>query len=260
MPELAALTWVLVFGVIFFGGFIKGVVGFGYAIASTAILATVIDPSIAVVVMILPMLAANVSLLRELDRSEIRSCLNRFWIYVVAALIGTVVGMFLLDVIPKPVLALLIGGFTLLYVLTKQPWLPVPGESWIAERCFTTGWVAKGSLGFVSGIVFGAANIAVQVVAYLDSLSLDRSTFVGVLAMILVGISSLRVGMAWTLGLYGSNTLLLYSAIGTVPGVLGVSVGGRFRQYIPAEYQLIGVLGLLIIIGLRLTTAGLAGL
>lgn len=260
MPELSTLTWAIVFATIFFGGFIKGVVGFGYAIASTAILATIIDPSIAVVVMILPMLAANVSLLSELDRSEFRSCLNRFWLYVAAALLGTIVGMFLLDVIPKPVLALLIGGFTLLYVLTKQPWLTVPGESWVAERCFTTGWLAKGGLGFASGIVFGAANIAVQVVAYLDSLSLDRSTFVGVLAMILVGISSLRVGMAWMLGLYQSNTLLFYSTIGIVPGVVGVTIGGRIRRFIPQQYQLIGVLGLLIIIGLRLTTAGLSGL
>lgn len=45
-------------------------------------------------------------------------------------------------------------------------------------------------------VLFGSSNVAVQVVAYHDSLSLDRHTFVGVLAMILVGISSLRIGIA----------------------------------------------------------------
>lgn len=57
-------------------------------------------------------------------------------------------------------------------------------------------------------MVFGASNIAVQVVADLDRLDRDRATSVGVLAMVLVGISTVRVGAAWTLGLYGSGSLL----------------------------------------------------
>ncbi|MFB6185311.1 MAG: sulfite exporter TauE/SafE family protein, partial [Halobacteriaceae archaeon] len=75
----------------------------------------------------------------------------------------------------------------------------------------------KSILGFVSGLIFGLTNIAVQVVTYLDSLSLDRSTFVGVLAMILIGISGLRVVITWLLGMYQSGTLLFYSAIVAVP-------------------------------------------
>lgn len=117
------------------------------------------------------------------------------------------------------------------------------------EYCFTTRTLAKSALGFVSGFVFGLSNVAVQVVAYLDSLSLDRSTFVGALAMILVGISGLRVGLAWTLDVYQSNGLLFSSAIVSIPGILGVVLGKRLRVYVPETYERGDALLLLSIIG-----------
>jgi uncharacterized membrane protein YfcA len=39
--------------VVFLGGLVKGTAGFGYAIVSTAVLATLFSPTVAVVVMIL---------------------------------------------------------------------------------------------------------------------------------------------------------------------------------------------------------------
>jgi uncharacterized membrane protein YfcA len=112
-------------------------------------------------------------------------------------------------------------------------------------------------VGLASGFVFGLANVAVQVVAYLDSLGLDRSTFVGVLAMMLVGISTLRIGFAWGLGLYEAGSLLGYSAVISVPGVAGVELGRRARAVIPSRFEQAGVLLLLTVIGLRLLSKGL---
>ncbi|MFB6219601.1 MAG: sulfite exporter TauE/SafE family protein [Halobacteriaceae archaeon] len=243
-----------VLGIVFFGGFVKGVTGFGYAIASTAILATVLDPATAVVVMILPMLAANVSLLSELDREDVPDCVRRFWPYLGAAVVGTLLGMALLDAIPKPALALGLGTFTGLYVLLTQPYRTLPGEAWLRDRCFRTGTPAKAALGLVSGVVFGASNIGVQVVAYLDSLSLDRQTFVGVLSMILVGVGSVRVAAAWSLGLYDARGVLALS------GLAGVVAGGRLRRFVPEAYQTAGTLALLAVIAARLTYAGATGL
>jgi len=242
--------------VVLFGGLIKGTVGFGYAIASTALLAVFLSPSTAVVLMILPMLAANISLLRELDRTEFVRCLEQFWPYVLFAMVGTVLGMLLLDRVPTSVLTPALGVFTLGYVAVKQPWTALPGEQWVSRYCFRRDTGMKAALGFVSGVVFGLSNIAVQVVAYLDSLDLDRSTFVGVLAMILVGVSSLRVGMAWTLGLYDGGNLLLYSAGLSIPGLVGVAVGGKLRRVVSEPTQLAAVLVLLSVIGLRLVVVG----
>jgi hypothetical protein len=255
-----AATLALVLGVVAFGGLVKGVAGFGYAIASTAILATLLAPATAVVVMILPMLGANLTLLAELDRAGLRSCVARFWPFVLAAAVGTLAGMALLGAIPQRGLALGLGAFTLVYTAFEQDRVPVPGEAWLRDRCFRESTAAKAGLGLVSGLVFGAGNVAVQVVAYLDSLDLDRSTFVGVLAMVLVGVSTVRVGAAAALGLYEGGGPLLVSVLAVVPGLAGVALGGRLRSRLPERAVEVGVVVLLAVIGIRLSLKGATGI
>lgn len=252
-------TILVILGVIFFGGLIKGFTGFGYAIASTAILALLIDPAVAVIVVILPMLAANLSLVRELDRPELATCVSRFWPFVLAAAIGTILGMYLLETIPNRPLRGGLGVFTLGYVIVRQPWYELPGATWFSRWSFKTSTVTMVVWGFISGGIFGITNIGVQIVAYLDHLSLSRSTFVGVLAMILVGVATLRVGLAWAMGLYGAESVLLFSVVAIVPGLAGVSLGRRFRHHVRHELQLIVVLLVLSIIGIRLASAGVFG-
>lgn len=257
---LATATLVAVLFVVFVGGVVKGVAGFGYAIASTALLATFLAPSVAVVVMILPMLVGNLALVTEVDRADLPDCVRRFWPYVLASLLGTLVGMALMEPIPAPLLSLLLGLFTLSYVVARQDAVSLPGAGWVAERCFTTAPSAKAGLGLASGVVFGASNVGVQFVAYLDALSLDRQTFVGVLSMILVGVSTVRVAAAWTLGLYGADGVLAASVLAVVPGLVGVRLGGVVRSRVPDRYQRAGVFVLLAVIGARLSHGGLTGL
>lgn len=250
----------VVMAVIVLGGVVLGITGFGYAITSTAVLATLLDPATAVVVMIIPMLAANVSMVRELDAAGLQSCVARFWPYVTAAVVGTIVGMVLLRQIPTVWLTLALGVLTLLYVTFSQDAVRVPGQAWFEDRCFrpSTGW--KIVLGVTSGFVFGASNVGVQIVAYLNSLELDRETFIGVLAMILVGVGGVRVVLAIGLGLYGSTDVLAVSAVAAIPGLIGVSTGRWVRQYVPVRYQEGAVFALLVVIGLKLTGDGLFAL
>lgn len=257
---LGAGTLAGVAGVLLVGGLVKGVAGFGYAVVGTAALALVVDPATAVVVMIIPQLAANARLIGELDRGALSACARRFWPYVAAAAVGTLLGMALLDRAPTAALALVLGLLTVAYVVGKQPYWSVPGEARLREICFRPGTGAKAGLGFVSGVVFGASNIGVQVVAYLDALDLDHSTFVGVLAMILVGISTLRVGAARWLGLYDAGGTFLLSVAGVVPGLAGVAAGSRLRHRIPEQYRSAGTLALLAVVGVRLTATGIGGL
>lgn len=257
---LPATTLAAVLAVLLFGGVVMGVAGFGYAVIGTTTLAVLLDPAIAVVVMILPMLATNIQLVGELDQGSLTSCARRFWPYIVSAAGGTLLGMALLDHVPTAVLALGLGLLTGLYVVGRQPYVTFPGGATARAVCFRPGTGAKGALGFASGLIFGASNIAVQVVAYLDSLDLDRQTFVGVLAMVLIGISTLRVGAAWYLGLYDAPGALSLSVVGIVPGVVGVAAGRRVRDRIPQRYQMAGVLLLLSIIAVRLSVKGASGL
>lgn len=259
-PEATGALVALVLAAVVAGGVVAGVAGFGFALVGTAMLASVLSPREAVVVMIVPIVAANASLARELDRGSIRSCARRFWPYAAAALVGTAAGMALLRRVPAAPLTLALGLLTLGYVATNQPRVVVPGASLVRRRCFTAGAAAKVGLGLVSGFVFGATNVGVQMVAYLDSLDLDRGTFVGVLASVLLGVGVVRVGMAGALGFYDDTGLLAVSLAAALPGLVGVAAGKRLRTRIPERYRAAAVYALLLVVGVRLSWAGVTGL
>jgi hypothetical protein len=73
-------------------GMANGLAGFGFALVGMMAHATVTDPTTAVVCMIIPILAVNLSLVRDLSREELRTCSRRFGPLVGAALVGTVAG------------------------------------------------------------------------------------------------------------------------------------------------------------------------
>lgn len=259
---LGSISWVtvgVIFLVVFFGGLVKGIAGFGYAIVGTVLLTTVLKPSTAVVIMILPMLIANVSLVFEFSWADFKACLSRFWLYLGAAVGGSVLGMALLQFVPQSLFAFLLGGVTLGYVVVKQPWIQLP-SGWFETWCLHSGVLPQGSLGLISGVVFGASNIGVQIVMYVDALSLERSKYVAMLSLIMVGVSSVRVGTALFLGLYDGSLMLALSAMAGIPGLLGVSTGSSLRRRIPESYLTVGILLLLTLIGIRLLSMGINGL
>jgi len=94
------VTEAVVVGVVLVAGAVTGIAGFGFALIGTMALAGVLGPSTAVAFMILPILAANFSLVRELEPDAVVTCGRRFAPFVAAALLGTLVGMALLGVSP----------------------------------------------------------------------------------------------------------------------------------------------------------------
>jgi hypothetical protein len=253
---LGQVEFAVIFAVVFAGGLVTGATGFGFAIVATASLASLFEPQTAVVVVIIPILAANFSLVRELDRRALASCVSRFWSFVAGAVLGTVAGMVALSAIPAGPLVLALGLFTLLYVAVAQPWVELPGEAWVDEFCLVETHSRKGFLGAVAGAVFGASNVGVQVVAYLESLDLDHRTFVGVVAMIFLGVGLVRVVAAWLLGLYGSSALVSVSVAAAVPGLVGVAAGKHLRDRIDPRTRDAVVYLLLAVIGAKLAADG----
>jgi hypothetical protein len=253
-PSLSVAA--LVFGIVVLGGVVTGVNGFGYSVVGTGLLAIVVEPRVAVVVMILPILGANLSLVRELDRTGLRTCAERFWPFVLTALAGTIVGMSLLSRVPTRPLTVALGLFVFGFLAVAQERYPLPGEAWLRANVSDTVGV-KLLLGAASGLVFGASNVGVQVVAYLQSLDLDHPTFVGVVAMVFLGISSIRVVAAGLLGLYGGGDLLALSAVAAVPGLAGVALGKRLRPRLSRAARRGAMFALLAVIGGRLVQSGL---
>ena len=238
-------------------GAVNGVAGFGFAVVGTMALASVLDPATAVVFMILPILAVNLSLVSELSARDLRSCGRRFAPLIVAATAGTVAGMAVLDALPEAPLRIGLGLVSLAFVATAQRVVPLPGLGGAKDRCFVETPLAMAGVGAVSGVLFGATNVGVQLVAYVRSCDLSYGLFVGVIALVFVGINGLRVGAAAALGLYPDAAVVAVSIVAAVPAVVGVEVGKRLRVHISDRLRQGTVLGLLTVIGIRLVAGGL---
>jgi len=243
--------------VMLLAGAVNGLAGFGFALVGTMALATAVDPALAVVFMIIPILGVNLSLLRDLSVSDLRTCGRRFAPLMGAALLGTVAGLVVLDVIPQQPLKAGLGALSLAFVASAQQQVPVPGLSRAREGCFVETTPAMLGVGAVSGLLFGGTNVGVQLIAYLRSCDLSHSVFVGVVAMVFLGLNAVRVGAAGALGLYPGLLFVGASSVAAVPAVAGVAVGKRLRVRVAERYRRGIVLGLLTIIGIRLLIAGL---
>ncbi|MUW13568.1 TSUP family transporter [Halorubrum sp. CBA1125] len=251
-PTVALLTLVILLA-----GTTNGLAGFGFALVGTMALATVIDPATAVVFMIIPILAVNLSLVRELSREELRTCSRRFGPLIGAALVGTVVGMAVLKSVPSAPLRVGLGVLTLGFVASAQQRIPLPEWSAGGTGTFSHTPVGMLGVGSISGLLFGGTNVGVQFIAYLRSFDLSHGLFVGVVALVFLGLNGIRVGVAGLFGLYPSRILLLASVVAAAPAVIGVVVGKRLRVTANERSRRLVVLGLLTLVGFRLVGGGL---
>jgi len=252
-PELVAG----IAAVVLVAGAVNGLAGFGFALVGTMVLATIIDPAAAVVFMIAPILSVNLSLVQDLSVGELRACGRRFAPLVGAALVGTVAGLVVLDRVPQGPLKVGLGAVSLAFVLSAQETVPVPGLDRAKEGCFVETTPAMLGVGAVSGLLFGGTNVGVQLVAYLRSCDLSHGVFVGVVALVFLGLNGVRIGAAGALGLYPDAAFAAASAVAAIPAVAGVAVGKRLRSRVGEWHRRVAVLGLLTVIGVRLVLAGL---
>lgn len=70
ISAIGGTTVALMTVVILIAGTTNGLAGFGFALVGTMALATAIDPATAVVFMIVPIFAVNLSLVRDLSKSS----------------------------------------------------------------------------------------------------------------------------------------------------------------------------------------------
>jgi len=253
-PELLAI----VVAVLLVAGTVNGLAGFGFALVGTMALASAFaEPSTAVVFMIVPIFSVNLSLVRDLSAPELRSCGRRFAPLIVAALAGTVLGLVVLDRVPTGPLKVGLGFVSLAFVATAQRAVLVPGLDTLRDVCYVETTPAMVGVGAVGGFLFGGTNVGVQLIAYVRRFDLSHGLFVGVVAMVFLGLNGVRVGAAGLLGLYPNVTITALSLAAVLPAVAGVAVGKRLRSRVDESHRRVAVLALLGFIGVRLVLGGL---
>ena len=243
---MLAVTVALLVAVVTIAGVVVGANGFGFAVVATAGAALVVAPTDAVTLMIIPLLAANLRLAGTIDTAQLRVCLRRFGPFLAAAAVGTVAGMLALAAVPTGLVRGGLGALTLAYVGTQTRWMPTPTVSDARHR------IVGPPVAAVGGLLFGASNVGVQLVAYLDALRIDARLRVGVLALIFGGIGLVRIAVAGASGLYTDGSQLALSVALVVPALAGVWAGMRLRTRLPRRLRRRATQLLLVAIGVRL--------
>ena len=232
---------------LFAGGAVKGLVGIGIPLVSLSLLSLFLPLADAVVLLPVPIIVANVW--QSIVTPHFVSAICRFWPLVLAMLIGTVAGAHVLTALDAASLNLLVGTlvvlFTLSSIMNPELRLPVRFERGV-------GVVAGAVGGFMGGI---SALFGPPIILYLTSLRLDRESFVGVISSIYL---CSAVGLVIVFGSVGvmSQAQFVESAVASVPLMLGVWAGQRYRggirEAVFRKLLLVVVLG----VGVRLILLG----
>ena len=233
---------------LFAGGLVKGLVGIGIPLVSLSLLSLFLPLADAVVLLPVPILVANVW--QSVARGNFAPALRRFWPLVLAIFAGTLVGARVFASLDPSSLNLLVGVLVVVFSVSGflNPDLRLPARF---ERGL--GVVAGALGGFMGGV---SALFGPPLILYLTSLKLDRENFVGVISSLYLCCAVALVIMFGSLGVM-AQAEFIESAIASVPLILGVWAGerfrGRIREAVFRRLLLVVVLG----VGVRLVVLGL---
>lgn len=239
----------LAFAAVLLGGFVKGLSGFGYALVSTMLIASFFPATQAISFLIIPLAAIQFGLVAELESGEVRTCLNNFEIYIGSITGGTILGFYAVSLMPSNIVKTFLGVLTLIFVASRMDVISLPSDI-IRRKCFRRSSYVQAPLGVVSGLIFGSTNIGVQIVAYLKSMGLRESKFIGLLALVMMPVSVLRIPIVISSGV--SPRLLAVSIAAAPVGILSAKMGFEVRQHIHNRYTHYFTLALLIAISANL--------
>ncbi len=212
----------LVCAVFLLAGSVKGVVGLGLPAVSIALLTFALGPDRAVVLMLLPALVTN--LYQALVGGHLLWLLRELRGFFIGAALCVWLGVMWRGTFDLDTLTSLVGAVVMAYAAVG---LAVP--VWPKPSAQQTRWLHP-AFGVASGTLTGLSGLAVLPGAlYLQALQLGRDRQVQALGVLF---SVTTLGLLVALGSRGTVTpqLLTLSAIGVVPALLGLWLGGRFRK------------------------------
>jgi uncharacterized membrane protein YfcA len=216
-------------------GFAKGTTGMGLPLVATPLLAGVFGPKAAVVIVTMPIFAANSLLLlqgwRRLD------VLRGIAPILIASAIGTAIGVNLLALLDQRTFAVLISIMVVVFLMRGDRLI---GDDAGARRVRILGPL----VGFVGGVLQGTTSIASPLIgSFFHARKMDRHEYVIVLAAIFELNAAIQLVGYALLGLYTPDIVAI-GLLGLVPTLLALMAGIFFRARLDqARFrQLIGVL------------------
>lgn len=210
----------IVGGVFFVAGAVKGVIGLGLPTVSLALLTLAFDLPTAMALLLLPSLITN--LWQAHAGADPLPLLRRLWMFLLPACLAVAIGGLALTRVELGLLTALLGALLAVYAAANLAGLRLrlrpAAEAWAGPLA-----------GVVNGLLTGmTGSFVVPGVLYLQALGLPRDRLVQAMG-ILFTLSTL----ALALSLQGSRLLSVelgyYSALGLVPALAGMLIGRRIR-------------------------------
>lgn len=232
------MSFALVVGLAFLlAGFVKGVVGLGLPTVAIGLLATVMSPAEAAVLLIVPSLLTNIWQL--LAGPRFGALLRRLWPMLAGIGCGTLAGS-----------GLMAGAFAVQAQAGLGACLVIYAVFGLANRRLSVApafepWLGP-LLGTITGLITAATGVfVIPAVPYLQALELDRDDLVQAIGLSFTASTiALAAGLAHE-GLFSSagfGTSLLALA----PALIGMGVGQAVRQRVSmATFRRIFFLGVL---------------
>jgi uncharacterized membrane protein YfcA len=246
LSGLAALggdTLLIMLAAVVFGALVKAVTGLGVPPIAIPVFATFLGIRGAIVTMAVPVLITNLQLAWRYRRHhEELPNLRRM---VIAGLVGSVVGAWILDLVPERILTATVGFIVLMYLglLARRSTVPLaPGPA----------RVLAGPVAFVAGGLQGATGLSAQVVVtYLHALRLTRGGFVFAVALLLQIFGLGQLAGVLLLGLL-TPVLLQLSILTTVIVVVILALVTPIAERLPQRVFEVGVVIVLLGSSLKL--------
>lgn len=212
----------LFIGVAILAGTVMGMLGFGFSLIVTPVFVSVIDPTLAVVVLAVPPLMINTFQMG--DTGTGLGFVREEWPLIVLAIVGTVIGVtFLAQFSTGPLVPFLIGLIILAYVVFQ-----VVENFVVIEEAHHP--VALGIIGLIEGFLLAAANLGPVLPAYFHTFERDAEQYIGGLSMVLGTIFATRIVlMTFFTDLMTPYRLWLGSVIAVV-AIVGLLLGTYLRR------------------------------
>jgi uncharacterized membrane protein YfcA len=215
--------------IVIVAGITHGVIGFGFPLVSTPLVALLVDVKTAVLITVVPNIAVNmISIMRG---GNWRESIGRHWPMAIWVVIGTLIGTHFLLVAAPEALQLLLAAMIVVFLLQDR--IRQLDLSWIKRRPTVSG----AAFGIMAGLFSGAVNVsAPPLVIYFMMLELSPVALTQMLNLCFITGKSIQ---ALTLSLAGPGSVPLLAA--SVPltalGVAGLMLGFRLQTRMsPAIY------------------------
>lgn len=242
--DVTFVDFALFFVVAALAGAVKGITGFGFVAIVTPVLALLINPTVAVIVLSVPPWFLNLFQIGE-TRSGL-AMIKREWMLLGFTVVGSAIGVFALSEIVLDAELLLFIGFLIWgYVGFQiiQNFVTFPTASHPAIRSI---------VGFVTGVVTAVTNIGIIFPIYVHLFERDTERFVGLMGMLFLFLLTERIVQMWFMGLMTPYLLWLGAAIAIVSFV-GLGIGSYLRRLRIDERRFNRfIVGILFIIGLNI--------